>query len=167
MWQAVLVKGYLRSSDGAAGGSDHRCDAVFPCPLYTHLRFCPILTSTTRFNTHVHKGAAEQKKKKNLKNVSLIRWWHIRDIYCNITPSYGELSWHSASACAPRAYRLHLMNWVDWIGRQAWGEKRGRGSTGEGEPARCGGPAEAPRSLILPCLFLRLSAMILFFFLPT
>lgn len=159
MWQAVLVKGYLRSSDGAAGGeSDHRCALYFHVH-YIRLCFCPILTSTTVQHTRTQRNG---RKKKTLKNVSLIRWWHIRDIYCNITPSYGELSWHSASACAPRAYRLHLMNWVDWIGRQAWGEKRGRGSAGEGEPGRCGGPAEAPRSLILPCLFLRLSAMIFF-----
>lgn len=132
---------------------------VFPCPLYTLV----FLSYTDLYHGSTHTCTQRNGwKKKKLKNVSLIKWWHIRDIYCNITPSYGELSWHSASACAPRAYRLHLMNWVDWIGRQAWGEKRGRGSAGEGEPGRCGGPAEAPRSLILPCLFLRLSAMIFF-----
>lgn len=45
----------------------------------------------------------------------------------NNTVTHGELSCHSVSECAPQAYHFHLMNGIDWIGRQAWGEKGAEG----------------------------------------
>lgn len=45
----------------------------------------------------------------------------------NNTVTHGEVSCHSVSECAPQAYHFHLMNGIDWIGRQAWGEKGAKG----------------------------------------
>lgn len=105
--------------------------AVHSCCV--SILFCPLLTSPQYLFHTFARGDA--------KNVPLHRWWHIRDSYCNITRSYSELSRHSPPVRVPQAYHLHLMNGLDWIGRQGWGAEEGeweerRGGWGglRGEP---------------------------------
>lgn len=147
-WQVVLMKDYLRSSDRAVGGASDKKKGWGPplCTLLVHSLLSYVDLYQCLFCTCTQAEDA--------KNVPLHRWWHIRDSYCNITRSYRELSRHSASVRVPQAYHFYLMNGGDWIGRQRWGVKGA--DDGEGR----GGGTRAPCSLILPCLFLRLSAMI-------
>lgn len=122
-WQVVLMKGYLMSSDRAMKlltakqVGDHHCTVGYISLSISH---APVQSYTDLCHSKpVHKEAHKQKMLKMFH----LRWRHIWDGYCNTAQTHRELSWHSASACAPQAYHFHLMNGVDWIGRQAWGEK--------------------------------------------
>lgn len=122
--------------------------AVHSC--WVSILFCPLLTSPQYLFHTFARGDA--------KNVPLHRWWHIRDSYCNITRSYSELSRHSPPVRVPQAYHLHLMNGLDWILRQRWGAEEAEGE--EGRMGRVERGTRTSCSLILPCLFPRLSATI-------